>query len=372
MSEKRSKRRFILGMVLYALIFIAIAAGGLYLLWQYMDAYEYSRPDSAMDRYMENLDEEHIKALSADFISTEIDPNLQSRQEAEAFILGYVGAGLEYAKVPTESVGGKEVYALMLGSEALGRVVLEQQGEGDFGFAQWQVTEEYLEFSAHLNSSEITVPTDCVINMNGFDLTEEYISERDVHYELLHELYDHGAEFPTMYKYTSGSYLGELPVELKLSDGSVYPYKGEYNEMIFTDNCTEETIKGLSRFYKDFLGGYVYFTSGAQGVNIYNYYAVIGYVEYNSDLYHRIGQAVQGMGFANSRGDTLKSINIDRAMDLGNGYQVCQITYLVETTGFDGVVTTTNTQKVLTHYYPDAGGYYRAVAMASIEGGLYE
>ena len=84
MSEKRSKRRFILGMVLYALIFMAIAAGGLYLLWQYMDAYEYSRPDSAMDRYMETLDEEHIKKLSADFISAEIDPNIPSRGEAEA------------------------------------------------------------------------------------------------------------------------------------------------------------------------------------------------------------------------------------------------------------------------------------------------
>ena len=371
MTEKKQRKgRFALGMLIYALIFALIVGIGLYVFWQFADSFEQSREKQVMARYMETLDREHIRAMSEAFVRENVDSSIQSEDASHEWIYNYVNGQLRCAKMPFESSSERQVYALLKGEEILGQVVLTEAGEGKFGVKLLEVTEESLSFEEHLRHTELTVPDGAKVRVGEVVLADSCITETGVHYELLHELYDHGAEFPTMTSWKTGNYLGEVPVSIILADGSELSYSGEYDELPFTENCSAETLEGLRSFIEKFLGGYVYFTSGAQGVNIVNYYAVIGYVEYDSDLYHRIGQAVGGMGFANSRGDKLLSIEIDRAMDLGNGYQVCQITYLVETTGFDGTVITTNTQKILTHYRDEMGGTYKAVAMASIEGGL--
>ena len=53
MTKKKS--RFVLGMVIYALVFLLIAGAGLTVFWKYIDAYERSRPKNTMDQYLAEL-----------------------------------------------------------------------------------------------------------------------------------------------------------------------------------------------------------------------------------------------------------------------------------------------------------------------------
>ena len=76
-NRRSSSHSFALGMLLYALIFAAVGAVGLRFFWSYIDEYEKSRPNTAMDQYIQSLDEEHIKSLASGFVAT-LDRNVQT------------------------------------------------------------------------------------------------------------------------------------------------------------------------------------------------------------------------------------------------------------------------------------------------------
>lgn len=368
MDKKKKMSVFAKGMLLYALIFLLLVGIGLFILWQYMSAYEYSRPDTAMERFFETLDDSEILRFSAESVKT-VDRNIQPQAEIDSFILDYIkDGGLRFAKISKESTQERMIYALLLGNEPVGRASIEQTGETKFGMKAWNVTSAYIGLENQLHSTEITVPSNCTVSVNGCELNENYIVKNDVHYTFLDELYGHGAELPVKYTYSTGINLGEQEISIIMPDGSSVPYTEEIDEDLFTDNCSTQQKDELKTFFDDFLYFYVRFTSGAEGDNIGNFLNVAAYAEYDSELYDRLDQAWRGLIFASSRGDSIKSLTLDRCMDVGGGYCVSQVTYLIDTLGFDGLVTTTNTMKILTLQHDD--GEIKAVAMASIEGGL--
>ena len=59
MTQRKS--RFFLGMILYAAVFLAFAAIGIAVFWQYMEAYELSRPLTAINSYLAELDMQYIQ-----------------------------------------------------------------------------------------------------------------------------------------------------------------------------------------------------------------------------------------------------------------------------------------------------------------------
>ena len=80
-KRKKSAARFALGMTVYALAFILFLAIGLRFFWVYIDNFEKSQPGHAIDRYIQSFDSDHIRSISADFVSS-LDSNLQSEEDA--------------------------------------------------------------------------------------------------------------------------------------------------------------------------------------------------------------------------------------------------------------------------------------------------
>ena len=112
-KNRSSAHSFALGMILYALVFAAISAVGLRFFWSFIDEYEKSRPTTAMDQYIQSLDEEHIRELSAGFVAT-LDRNVQTEEESYSFILNAVNGELSYAKKSAESTEERLVYIITM------------------------------------------------------------------------------------------------------------------------------------------------------------------------------------------------------------------------------------------------------------------
>ena len=70
MAKTVKKRRWIfpVALVLYAIVFLGAAAFGLRWFWDYIDAYEQSRPHIALDAYMEELTAEYVADRCGDLI----------------------------------------------------------------------------------------------------------------------------------------------------------------------------------------------------------------------------------------------------------------------------------------------------------------
>mgnify|MGYP007111732014 CR=1 FL=1 len=56
---RKGASKFAIAMIIYAFVFLLLAGAGLSFFWDYMVAYEASRPKIAINAYMQGLTEEH-------------------------------------------------------------------------------------------------------------------------------------------------------------------------------------------------------------------------------------------------------------------------------------------------------------------------
>ena len=90
-TQKR-KHGFLIGMGIYALVFLILTGVGLYFLWDFMDAYEVSRPENTMDAYMAQLDTDAVFAGSGKLLA-QVDQNVQDEQAFRACIGNTIDLG---------------------------------------------------------------------------------------------------------------------------------------------------------------------------------------------------------------------------------------------------------------------------------------
>lgn len=347
-NKRGSAHTFTLGMVLYALIFAAVGAVGLRFFWSFIDEYEKSRPNNAMDQYIQSLDDEHFKNLSAGFVAT-LDHKVQSEEESYACILSAVNGGeLSYAKKSAESTEESLVYIITLDGSKLGRVVLTKEDDPTFGFSPWTVSGEEMDFSWLLSEKNVTVPESWTVSCNGNVLDSSYLTGEETPYAMLEEFYDEDFSLPAMVSYHVDNFVGDISFSLSNEAGeTVELADGEIDELLFTDNCTDKEKSEIKTIVDDFITNYVLFMSSANGFVWSNYSAVMQYVVPDSDLALRLAEAVEGQTYASSRGDDIVSIDLNNCMDLDGVNYYADVTYIVDTTGQKGVVQTTTNLKLI-------------------------
>ena len=342
-NRRSRKPGFGFWLFLYALILIMLAAAGLVMFYRYMAEYEQTRPATAAKAYVDGLTADYLLAHDEAFFAS-LDGNIQSREEMRAFVQSVLD-GMSYAR----SYGGQQeglVYALESNGRVFGTFTLSETGRTNMGLTELSVTDESFDWALFCSETEATIPEGYMLSCNGAVLDDSYIVETGIHYQLLEGFYGGAVELPTMVRFQSGRYLGEVESEILDPEGKPVPDAGE-DERVYTDNCTAEQKAEIKAFTDEYIGRYVQFLSSAQMAAIVGYYRVTELVVVGSDLQLRLEQAVQGLNYASSKSDEIQSITINAMMDLGNGNYVCDVTYLVETLGQADYVTTTNNARVL-------------------------
>lgn len=345
-KKRHSSLRFLLGMLFYALLVVLLIAVGMRLFWDYIDEYEQTRPQNAMAAYMQSLDEEHIRALSADFIAG-LDPEIQSLEESQQAVFQTM-RDLRYARKGSESGQYRTVYIVSNPERELGRVVLTKPEDPRFGFSHWSVEEESYDFSWLLGSDEITVPDNWTVTVGGNTLGSEYVVQTQIPYAYLRDFYGkEGLYVPSMCTYRIENYVGSAPFTVYNNRGEMVTRDESWGEDLFLDNCTEEQKAAVTAYVGDFLPRYIQCLSNSNHSAYENYTAIQPYVLSGSDLDRRLYEAISGLQYAHSKGDTIESVRYERIIELGGGQFLTELTYELDMVGYDGHVKTTNHAQLL-------------------------
>lgn len=340
-KEKRVKHPLILGMTIYAVIFLCVATVGLYIFWDYIEAYEASRPQNAIEAYAQQLTPEHISDLSSDVIA-QIDQNLQSEEACRQVIRKAAEGSITYAKKTSASTDTKTVYVLRSGSTVIGSVTMTAASVDKYGFSYWEVSEETFDFSHLIGQVEtITVDSTCQVSYNGVVLDESYVIADNIPYSAVEAFYDNYA-LPTQLTYQAGPVLSDGEFTVTDGDGNAIDLSDEAAMETLLDNCSADERTELDSFVQTFIKAYVKFTGSANKSATSNYHDLMKHVVKGSDLQNRMYMALDGLHWAQSKGDTLVECTLNRCTKTEEGAYICDVTYLVDTSGREGVVRTTN------------------------------
>lgn len=335
-KRRRSSARFALGMVIYALTFLLFTAIGLRFLWLYLDNRERSEPVHTIDRYLASFDSNHIRALSADFVSS-LDHRLESEEQSFQIIEKLFDGNLRYAIKNAETTDTHLVYAILDGKRLLGTVTLDATGEK--GDNAWAVTGESFEFTDLLRSNDILVPAEWQVSFNDNLLDESYITERGIEYPSMAEAYDYGFALPTLVRYHVENYIGELSFAAADADGN--PAQAQEDPAAYTlgDRCTADERERIEDYTRRLLPLYIAFMSNTNHNAYDNYARIHPYLLPGSDLESRFYSAIAGQTYSHSQGDYLHDVVVNGVFSLGGSQFLVDVDYQVDTTGNAGTIT---------------------------------
>lgn len=336
MKKKSKWIGFLWFMLVYAFLIVAAACVGLKLLWDYIDNYEKALPVHRIDRYMESLDEAHIKKLAVGFVSG-LDKNVQTDAESYEVIFSCFEDGVEYRKLSSESSEDRIVYSIYNSERQLGTVSLVKHPDG-IGEDTWTIGEEDFDFSFLLNSTSFVIPENWSAYCGGRRLGVQYITDRNIEYPFLEELYGRHFMVPHLYKYEIGNYLGEIELSFMDPDGNMQPLAEITDGRAQMRLCSTAIDNKMRDFTYSFIPLYINcLANTSQNANA-NYSAISRLLVPGSDIDTRLRGAVYGQSFAQSRGIDLREMTINNVYDLGGGYYyLIDVSYTVDTYSDKGV-----------------------------------
>lgn len=340
MAKKRrnSSLNFALWMVVYALVFVVIFAVFLRIEWSYLyrQDQELTQPTHVIERYIGSFDGEHIRALSADFVST-LDPKVKSAEDSYAVIEKLFAGPLHYTKIGRESTETRYVYAIRSDDRTLGTMALES-GEKRNGITQWAVTEESFDFSDLLDSCELLVPSEWQVSCGGTVLDESYIVETGIRYPSMEEAYNYGFSLPTLVRYQIGNYIGTPAIAVRDAEGNEVTPQDDPAAYTLGDRCTQDERDRFEDFTRRFLPLYIAFMSNTNHNAYDNYARVKNYLLRGSDLDNRFIDAIAGQVYSHSKGDYLHDVVVNGVFSLTGNTFLVDVDYMVDTTGNAGTV----------------------------------
>lgn len=344
-GKKNHWMGFTVCILLYVLVVLGVVAWGMTLLWDFLDAYEQSRPYHALDAYMAKLDGEYVCDRSSGLIA-EIDHGIQTEEECRQVIRDTLSGGISYAKKVSECSDTRLVYVLRSGGKVIGEMVMTPRGEGVHGFVPWAVTEESFDLSFLLTDTvSVTVPSQCSVYVNGKLLSDAYITETGIQYPELSEYYA-DYEPPYQVRYQAGPCLGEISLQVKDPQGGDLQIDENTDLTPFLENCSEEELSQVNAFLDTYLSRYVRFTSTSTNLEA-NYRDLVACMVPGGTLAKRMKQAMDGLQYASKTPDKLVSITLNRCVNLGGGRYLCDVTYVADISGHAGVVSKTNNIKLI-------------------------
>ena len=346
-SPKRPLRGLPLAMLIYAGVFLLIAAIGIVWFWNYISAYEASRPKTTMTAYVEQLDLDRLYKHAEPLVAA-IDKNLQTDAQSRAYFDETIGGKITYAQKFSVSTDEKTVYAVLSNGKTIGQITLTAQPANAFGFRDWVVSEETYDFSFLLGkAATITVPHTFSVYAGDFRLPDSYIAEDRIAYEALKEFHD-DYTVPYRVTYKASPVFGELTLRATDPNGQEVTIDENTDYNVFLDNCTDDEKTAVQKIMVDFVEDYIAYTSTTGGNPYNNFYKLSLHMVPNGELYKRMQNALGGMLWVSDRSAKILSITPHRFVNIGDGRYMCDVTFIANiTTRFGEIQTATNNSKLI-------------------------
>lgn len=344
----KKKPSFMKGLLAYAVFFLCAAVIGLIVLFRFLDEYEKTRPERAVEQYMASFDVERIRDVEKDFLLS-LDTNIQPPDVSFAIIKEFLEPGVKEVKDPANSTDDRISYVLECGDTVIGSFELLQSEEIAFGLRPWYVSREDFDFSFLLNSCDpITVPKDYKVFCNGYLLDSSYIVEDNIKFDFFRDYYDTDYRLPFLCTYRIGEFLSDIDVEVLDETGSsAEAYNDNVQEEYLERYCDDEKKAEIKAFIPEFIDKYVAFTGSSKYNYRTNYYALEDYLVMGGDLQIRTFNTMDSLIFGSYRNNVITDIQIRKILDVGDGRYMCDLTYYVDCWGIWGFVNTENVIRLI-------------------------
>lgn len=329
-NKKTSRFGWILGLVMavYALIFCVVAYFGLGKFWDYIAAYEASRPDNAVNAYMQRLNTEYVQDHCNELISA-IDHNIQSEESCRQAIADALQGGITCAKRSSESTDTQMVYMLLSNKQTIGKFYLRHTGEDAYGFPHWKVEEDRFDLSFLLGQGiTVTAPNTYSVYVNGVLLGQEYIVKSNIPYPAVSQYYE-TCDLPYLVEYEIPAILGNLEAKITTPDGVTVSQEEALNDRPVLNNCSEELLSQLDPALDAFLDFYMKYVTNYQNDISGNFKKLSKYIVSGSSLATRMKNAKDGLKWVSDRGARITSVEVPYKVDLGNSQYLCDVTYVI-------------------------------------------
>ena len=329
-SERKKRSQFGLGLLIYIIIFLILSVAALIFFYDWLKAYEETRPYNSVDAYTASLSEEGPgESILASL--TEVDRSIQSDEEIESFISDILSR-TEFVRSSSLSTPEKLVYTALADGKPIGTVSFIPSEEKKLGFQSWMLSEEHYDFSSYMNTSTFVIPEDYHASVNGTVLTKQYVTSSDTPYTALSPYYDNFLSLPYLVTYTSGKYLGEVNEAITDRYGKVVT-EAEMTEAAFLDTCTSADHEKLSAFTRKFASTYVQFTADVNGSYYYYYSELRQMVSEGSPLLERMSQALDSFGFTTTKSCDIIEDSINFCMPMDSSHYLVDYSYTTRTVG---------------------------------------
>jgi len=190
----RRRSRFVPGLLIFSAVILLVMAVGLTVFWKYLESYELSQPEHAVESFLSSVDDDYWREgiLSASRIHpTVFEQNPEQELEEEFYLNAVLGGELDWRRMTSEYTDEVPVYVLRAGEIDFCRLELGEGGDVGFGFSGWKVTEARLleEFLDRPTLTvEITAPLDSTVTINGVEADESFLHQSVQNYEDLYRI----------------------------------------------------------------------------------------------------------------------------------------------------------------------------------------
>lgn len=336
--KRRTSRIFPLFLVLYSCIALVAMFFGIQYLHGYLQNYERSLPYNTTDAYMQSLSADHICDKASSLLS-QIDSAVQTDAEAISEMKAALTDPFTCTKSIKLSTDNKLVYHVRCGSQIVGSFEMEQTPVNEQGFSTWAITKETYDLSYLLKDGfSFTVPHNATVTANGKTLSDKSITVSGILYKELEVFYRDHPEYqlPTLTTYQIGKHLGEISLDIR--DFQNNPLDPEADHVTFLGNCTSNEHDEIDVITENFITSYIHFTSQTNNDLEGNLAKLCNYIVPKGALEQRMRDAMRGLSWVTDRKVSIKSIETNYCLNVGNGRYLCNITYVVDTNDISGQI----------------------------------
>lgn len=231
---ERKKHGFLIGYLIYLIVFLLLIAAGLTVLWLRMDAYEKSRPYKAMD------------ALMAQMTAADWRDQLSSAGVEDSYIDALDLQTASYVKKLGEYTDQHPVYSIRFGKKAMLVASLKEGQALRFGYHAWEPDE------LDIVDSDLTIfaPEGAVVTVHGQPVGPEAAVQRNAQPITLGPLEAERSDIPGLTKYILNRCYAIESVEVFDAEGNAlsqaYHRKNSYYYPPLTSGYVIEAPSGVT------------------------------------------------------------------------------------------------------------------------------
>lgn len=204
-DEPPRRSGFARALILYTVVLVVAAVAVMAVLWKYLEAYEFTRPENVMSQFEQMADEQYWEtAITSSFAVTPSEFETKSQLEDELCLSLLRDGKMTYVKDEAYT-DAAPVYLVSVNGVELCRVYMSPQAGGEAGFGLQYMSINKVELLADFIAPKarnltITAPVGATVTINGIAVSENYLSDAAPDTSYLPELEQNAADLLCCYE----------------------------------------------------------------------------------------------------------------------------------------------------------------------------